>query len=61
VESDLPEGWDDYEPDSNELSGDPEYQSARRKAANDGERRRTEHETSPASMRQPGTAARGGC
>jgi transcriptional regulator with XRE-family HTH domain len=50
--SDLPEGWDVYEPHDNELSGDPGYQRARQAAAKKAEHRRAEYGKALASLRQ---------
>jgi transcriptional regulator with XRE-family HTH domain len=50
--SDLPEGWDLYDPDDHELSRDADYQRARQAAAERAERRRGEYGKALAAMRR---------
>ena len=50
--SDLPDGWDVYDPDSHERSGDDEYQRARAVAAERAERRRVAYGTALAALRR---------
>lgn len=50
--SDLPDGWDVYDPDSHERSGRPEYRRARAVAAERAERRRLAYGTALFALRR---------
>lgn len=50
--SDLPEGWDEYDPNNHELSDDPSYIAARSAAAERADRRRAAYGEALAALRR---------
>jgi transcriptional regulator with XRE-family HTH domain len=50
--SDLPEGWDDYDPDNHDRSAEPDYKRARAVAAERAERRRVAYGRALAALRR---------
>jgi len=50
--SDLPEGWDDYDPNQHERSHDSEYKASRAAAAQRAERRRAAYGKALAALRR---------
>lgn len=50
--SDLPEGWDSYNPNSHELTSDAEYQRSRAAAAESADRRRNAYGQALRYLRQ---------
>lgn len=50
--TELPPGWDEYDPNDHERSGDPEYQRARAAAADRAEARRASYGSALAALRR---------
>jgi len=50
--SNLPEGWDEYDPNDHELSNEPSYEAARAEAAKRAESRRAAYGDALAALRR---------